>query len=125
MVAASKIPANLLFLPVAELSALKGCYPLTKGVGGLSGSPKGVSALPLSYEMKNPVFLINLFFPRKKGWPAAGQYPNRYFVKSKLQRESSGIKQSHQGAKRGLCDPKERQVWHRASNTCQTLQLLQ
>lgn len=78
-----KISPNLFFLPVADLSAFKGLLPLTKGVGGPSGSPIGVSALPLSYEMKNPVFLINLFFPRKKGWRAAGRYPTA-FVTSKL-----------------------------------------
>jgi len=115
--AASKITGNLLFLPVTGLSAVKRAVPPKKGEGGV--------LCLLSYEMKNPVFLINLFFPRKKGWPAASQYPKWYFVKSKLQRESSGSKQSHQVAKRGLCDPKERKLWHRASNTCQTLQLLQ
>jgi len=72
-----KISSNLVFLPVVELSTFKGLLPPLGGRGP-SGSPIGVSALPLSYEMKNPVFLINLFFPRKKGWRAAGRYPTAF-----------------------------------------------
>lgn len=102
----SKISLQVISCPTLADHPLCGLLPPLGG-RGLSGSAKAVSAhIPMN--MKNPVFLINLFFPRKKGCRAGGQYPQ----KNKLQRESSGNDNRERGRSMAGDSLRSVKLWH-------------